>query len=47
MRAKNHLGILGLEEILLGGRFLTLAKSLRMILTKMTTAATKITVDLD
>ena len=46
MKAKNQVAILGLGETLEGGRYLTLARSSITILTKMTTAVTKIIVDL-
>ena len=45
-KAKNLVEMLGLGETLIGGSYLTLVRNLRMILTKMTTAVTKITVDL-
>ena len=46
MKAKNPVAILGLGETLEGGSYLTLARSLITILTKMTTVVTKIIDDL-
>jgi len=46
LKAKNPVAILGLGETLEGVIYLTLARSLIMILTKMTTAVTKIIDDL-